>query len=175
MAAGYRKRADVQQKELLKGLRESPKGATGGCPVVSSFFGPAQVSAGLGSKFPLDWKSGVLRAKFPEFPVSTPLQTPKFPEISQFPHLSRPPNFQKEILEIYAWAKLGCRSDNYGCRITSNSKLGGVITSNLHCNYLTSVITLHAPTHSRASQWMGGGKAADSSGRCCGLAGSRCT
>ena len=37
---GIQKRADVQQKELLKGLRESPKGATGGCPIVSSFWCP---------------------------------------------------------------------------------------------------------------------------------------
>ena len=53
MAAGYRKRADVQQKELLKGLRESPKGATGGCPVVSSFWWPLPATylpLGVGDK-----------------------------------------------------------------------------------------------------------------------------
>ena len=58
-------------------------------------------------KFPLDWKSGILRAKFPEFPLSPPLQTPKFPEFPQFPHLPRPSNFQKEFLEMYVKANQG--------------------------------------------------------------------
>jgi hypothetical protein len=46
-----------------------------------------------------------LRANFPELPLSTPLQTPKFPEFPQFSHLPGPSNVQTEILEILARAK----------------------------------------------------------------------
>jgi len=41
MVAGYRKGADVQQKELLRRLeRKNPKGATGGCLLAGSSWCP---------------------------------------------------------------------------------------------------------------------------------------
>ena len=71
-------------------------------------FGPDPHFRQTHRKFPLDWKFGILRAKFPEFPLSTPLQTRKFPEFPQFPHRPRLANFQKEFPEIWVRAKPRC-------------------------------------------------------------------